>query len=98
MRSKKQLIIPKFRSEAEDARWHDRHRRELEAEMARRIENGSAIMPPVYPRSKLRPVTIRLAEEDLYKARAIAAKKGIGYQTYIKLILREALQREGRAR
>ena len=27
-------------------------------------------------------------------ARGLAAQKGIGYQTYIKLLLREALERE----
>ena len=49
-------------------------------------------------RMKLRPVTIRLAEEDIHTARRIAARKGIGYQTYIKLLLREALQHESRRR
>jgi predicted DNA binding CopG/RHH family protein len=32
------------------------------------------------------------------KARGLAAQKGIGYQTYIKMLLREALRREAGAR
>jgi len=31
-------------------------------------------------------------------ARALAAEKGIGYQTYIKLLLRESLRRESGGR
>src|SRR5207244_393285 len=42
--------------------------------------------------------TIRLATEDIDRARGLAAQKGIGYQTYIKILLREALQREAAKR
>lgn len=93
--AKKTLAIPKFTSEAEDARWHDRHKRELESAMDRRIKEGSTLtLQQAVARAKLRPVTIRLATEDIDTARGLAAQKGIGYQTYIKLLLREALQRE----
>jgi hypothetical protein len=39
----RKLIIPKFASEAEDAQWHDRHRRELERAVERHIREGSAL-------------------------------------------------------
>jgi hypothetical protein len=95
MAKSKKLIIPKFASEAEEARWHDRHRRGLESAMGRRLREGSALtLGQAMVRAKLRPVTIRLATEDIDTARGLAAQKGIGYQTYIKLLLREALQRE----
>jgi predicted DNA binding CopG/RHH family protein len=48
---------------------------------------------PLY-RAVTRPVTIRLNEPDLLAARAISKKKGLPYQTYIKMILHEALERE----
>jgi predicted DNA binding CopG/RHH family protein len=35
-----------------------------------------------------------LAAADIDTARGIAAEKGIGYQTYIKMLLRDALRRE----
>jgi predicted DNA binding CopG/RHH family protein len=93
------LIIPKFKSEAEEARWLDRHKIQLEAEMMRRIKEGSALtLQQAMARRKLRPVTIRLASEDLETARTLAAEKGIGYQTYIKLLLRESLRRESGGR
>ena len=91
----KQLIIPKFGSEREDAKWHRRHKGALESAMERRIKEGSAVsLREIMERAKLRPVTIRLATEDIETARGLAARKGLGYQTYIKLLLREALQRE----
>ncbi len=99
MSRKKKLSIPKFGSEAEEARWHDRHKLQLETAMARRIQEGSALnLRQVVARAKLRPVTIRLATEDIDAARALAARKGIGYQTYIKMLLREALERESGGR
>jgi predicted DNA binding CopG/RHH family protein len=99
MRRKTKLIVPKFGSEAEDARWHDRHKRRLESAMARRIKEGSALsLQQTVARAKLRPVTIRLATEDIDTARHLAERKGIGYQTYIKMLLREALERESGGR
>ena len=38
-------------------------------------------------------ISIRLAEPDLKRAKQLAAAKGIGYQTFIRSVLHEALQR-----
>jgi len=86
-------IIPKFRSEAEEAAWWDVHRSEIEAEIRRRMKHDK----PLTLENLLRggkpsqPVTLRILKEDLEKARRLAAKKGLRYQTYIKMLLREAL-------
>lgn len=40
-------------------------------------------------------MTLRIPKEDLETARQLAAKKGLGYQTYIKMLLREALAKNG---
>jgi predicted DNA binding CopG/RHH family protein len=99
MAKEKKTIIPKFTSEAQDVRWHERHRRELESAVERRIKEGSTLaLREAVARAKLRAVTIRLATEDIDRARGLAAQKGIGYQTYIKMLLREALQREAAKR
>jgi predicted DNA binding CopG/RHH family protein len=93
--AKKKLIIPRFSSEAEDARWHDRHRRKIESVVAQRIQEGSTLtVRQAGARARTRPVTIRLAIQDMDKARGLAAQKGIGYQTFIKMLLHEALGRE----
>jgi 1-acyl-sn-glycerol-3-phosphate acyltransferase len=41
--AKRQPVIPKLASEAEDARWHDRHRQQLEQMMERRLREGSVL-------------------------------------------------------
>ena len=93
--SKKKLIIPRFRSEAEDAGWHQRNRRALERATERRILQRSTLtFEQAAARAKTRPVTLRLAATDIDIARALAAQKGIGYQTYVKMLLHEALRRE----
>lgn len=92
---KRKLIVPKFSSEADDAKWHQRHRRTLESALERRIQEGSTItLQQAVGRARTRPVTLRLPTEDIDTARGIAAQKGIGYQTYIKMLLRDALRRE----
>jgi predicted DNA binding CopG/RHH family protein len=37
-----------------------------------------------------------MQEGDIERVRRLAEKKGIGYQTYMKILLREALDREDR--
>ena len=46
--------------------------------------------------ARSRNITIRMQEGDIERARRLAEKKGIGYQTYMKILLREALDREDR--
>jgi predicted DNA binding CopG/RHH family protein len=41
-------------------------------------------------------ITIRVPESDLQRARALSAKKGLRYQTYLKMLLHEALDRDER--
>jgi hypothetical protein len=43
-------------------------------------------------------IALRLPGQDIEKARAIADRKGIGYQTLLKMIVHEGLQREERRR
>jgi predicted DNA binding CopG/RHH family protein len=43
-------------------------------------------------------IALRLPGPDLEKAREIAGRKGIGYQTLLKMIVHEGLQREERRR
>ena len=89
----KQVAIPKFSDEAEEAAWWDRHRSEIEVEIRRRIKQKrpltlGSLLQGAKPSQ---PVTLRIPKEDLETARRLAARKGLGYQTYIKMLLREAL-------
>jgi predicted DNA binding CopG/RHH family protein len=89
----KQVAIPKFASEAKEAAWWDSHRSEIEAEIRRRVKQKRPLtLGNLLQGSKAsQPITLRIAKEDLETARRLAAQKGLGYQTYIKMLLREAL-------
>jgi hypothetical protein len=41
-------------------------------------------------------VSVRLPVTDIERARKLAAKRGVGYQTLIKTLLHEALKRESK--
>ena len=55
---------------------------------------GALLQSTAKEKAKLKPVTIRMPPQDLATARRLAAEKGLPYQTYIKVLLREALRRE----
>jgi predicted DNA binding CopG/RHH family protein len=41
-------------------------------------------------------IALRLPDPDVEKARELAARKGIGYQTLLKMLVHEGMQREAR--
>ncbi len=81
--------IPRFRSEAEEAAWWDAHPEVITK--AFELAYGKA------GRRATRPITIRLPVEDVARAKRMATRKGLGYQTLVKTLLHEALLREDRA-
>ncbi len=95
----KQAVIPKFTSEAEEAAWWDAHRSEIEAEIRQRMKQKRPLTlgSLLQGEKPSQPVTLRIPTEDLEAARRLAARKGLGYQTYIKMLLREALAKNAGA-
>ncbi len=96
----KKLVVPKFATEAEEARWWDRHMEVVGSNLVEAIRAGTAkrggprrVIPE---RRESKNITIRVAIADLERARVLAARKGIGYQTYMKLLLQEALDHQTR--
>jgi len=89
----KRATIPRSSSEAEEAAWWDKHRSEIEIEIRRRIKQRKPLtLNSLLQKAKpSQPVTLRIAKDDLETARRLAARKGVGYQTYIKMLLSEAL-------
>lgn len=93
------LTIPTFESEREEAAWWDEHRAEVESDLRAAIRQNKTlplaeVLAQAKRKQELVPVTLRLPGEDIATARQLAHEKGIGYQTYIKLLLHEALERE----
>lgn len=95
----RRLVIPKFGSESEEAAWWEKHRAAVEADLRAAMRGGKTlsiqeVMDQSRRKKELLPVTIRLASEDIATARQLAEDNGIGYQTYIKLLLHDALRKE----
>ena len=84
---------PRFKSESEEADWWYDNRgfvEDLLEKHGRRVGNGFEVEVELKPTTKL--ISIRLPEPDIERAKKLAARKGIGYQTYIRSVLHEALQ------
>jgi predicted DNA binding CopG/RHH family protein len=95
----KKLVIPSFQTEKQEAAWWDKHRNHVEADLRRAMREHktislSDVLSQAQRKKELLPVTIRLASEDIATAKHLAGDKGVGYQTYIKLLLHDALRKE----
>jgi predicted DNA binding CopG/RHH family protein len=94
-------VVPKFNSEAAEAEWWYRNRDMITRDLKEAAKTGAVkVLTKARLRERLqasatsRNITIRMQEGDIERARRLAEKKGIGYQTYMKILLREALDRE----
>jgi predicted DNA binding CopG/RHH family protein len=78
---------PVFRSEAEEADWWDRHQ-DLIADLL--LKHGRRGAVPT------KSISVRLPVTDIERARKLAEKRGVGYQSVIKTLLHEALRKESK--
>ena len=88
--------VPKFASEHEEAEWwaSAKGRNFLKAQPAGQ-PGGSRLVAKLTKANSVQ-IALRLPAPDLDKARAIAQRKGIGYQTLLKMLVHEGLQRAER--
>ena len=88
--------IPNFKSEKEEAEWWDAHP-EVITELFLKARREGKIRRLPAARGATQPVTIRMALADVETAQELAGRRGLPYQTYIKGLLHQALQRERKA-
>ncbi len=88
--------IPKFKSEREEAEWWDAHPEVITELFLKAKKEGKIKRLPVV-RGATKSVTIRLPVADMEIAQELADKRGLPYQTYIKGLLHQALERERKA-
>jgi predicted DNA binding CopG/RHH family protein len=87
--------IPKCANEEEEAAWWDAHPEVLTERFQSARQLGNVRRPTQTDRpGASETVTIRIPPEELTRARALAAKRGLRYQTYLKMLLHEALDAE----
>ena len=89
-------MIPKFKTEKEEAAWWDAHPEVITALFLKAKKEGRIKRLPVV-RGATQPVTIRMPIADIETAREIAEKRGLPYQTYVKGLLHRALERDRKA-
>jgi ParB-like chromosome segregation protein Spo0J len=94
------LKVPKFKSEEEEANWWFDHREDHAKAMANALAKGEGTaLADILNRRRKRlgitpTVSIRIDPIDIARARRIATKKGLPYQTLLKTVIREGLRRE----
>lgn len=102
MKSKKKVTMPKFRSESQEADWWASpegrayvRQRSAESRSPGTKPIGSRLVATLNKKSSVQ-IALRIPEADLARAREIAERKGIGYQTLLKMLVHEGLGREAR--
>jgi len=84
-----------FKSEKDEANWWDRQPDEaLAAEFMQAAEEGTLTRGTVARKGVTPTTTIRLAPDDILLARNQASLRGLKYQTYLKMVIHEALHHE----
>jgi hypothetical protein len=84
------LQVPKFASEADEARWWFEHREDVADEFELAEREGRLGRGTV---SRLANA-IALDPEDVARARALAERRGLDYQAYVKMVVHQALLSE----
>jgi len=87
------MRIPKFKSEKEEADWLYAHRKEIERELAREKKGQPLTVAEIIERATTKAISIRLAVGDIERAKAQAKAKGIGYQTWIRMLIHDSLRK-----
>ena len=83
--------VPTFATEAEEAAFWDTH--ELGNELLEQMgPERDPRLPPPRPRTK--PIAIRFDESTIRRVRALAQRRGKGYQTLLKEFVTERLYEE----
>jgi predicted DNA binding CopG/RHH family protein len=88
----KELKRANFQTEAEEAQWWFDNRHKLTEAFEKAAAAGTLGHGTVARRGNTPTTTIRLDPDDIARARAQASKKGLKYQTYLKMLIHEALQ------
>jgi len=99
---KKPIDMPKFVNEGGEADWWaSRQGREFVKQKSSgprekgSVSKGSRLVGRLNRAASVQ-IALRLPEPDVTKAREIATRKGIGYQTLLKMLVHEGLRREAR--
>lgn len=90
----KTINTPEFKTESEEAAWWADNQAVLLKEFESAEKDGTLGRGTLMRRGQTPTITIRLDPSDIELARVQAKERGIRYQTYLKMILHQALVKE----
>jgi len=90
----KLVVNESFETEADEARWWANHQDLVAEKIEEAAKDGTLGRGTVAKKGLTPTTTIRLSMEDISRARALAEHKGLRYQTYLKMLIHEALGNE----
>jgi predicted DNA binding CopG/RHH family protein len=89
------LVVKKtFKTEADEARWWAKNQDLIAEKFDEATADGTLGRGTVAKKGLTPTTTIRLSTADISRARVLAERKGLRYQTYLKMLIHEALQKE----
>jgi predicted DNA binding CopG/RHH family protein len=95
--------IPKFRNESDEANWWASRagkahvkKKAAAAQAEGDKPRGSSLVAKMNRKSSSVQIAIRLPQADLAQARKLAERRGLGYQTLLKMLIHDGLSREAR--
>ena len=98
------MEMPRFKNESAEADWWASakgrayvKRKSAEARATGAPPRGSTLVRELNAKKSLQ-IALRLPGGDLARVREIAQRKGVGYQTLLKMLVHEGLTREARRR
>jgi len=83
--------IPKFASEAEEAKWWFEHADDFADDILAAIDDGTLVRGRTAQRFGLGSNVVELKSNDVDLARELAARHGVEYQTYVQNLVHDAL-------
>ena len=87
--------MPEFASDADEAKWLYEHRNELDDYMDPMTEQMvTEAQADLAKLKRSKSISLRLPASDLTRAKALAEQNGMGYQTYLKSLIRDGLDRD----
>jgi len=81
--------LPKFENESEEAEFWATH--ELSGQLLEQMTSDDI---PANTRPRTRPIAVRFSDDLLRRLKALAKRKGVGYQTLLKEFVLERLYEE----
>jgi hypothetical protein len=90
----KKLQTPEFENEDQEAQWWARNPDFILTQFETALAEGRLGRGSTARRGLTPTTTIRLDPTDIARAKTQAERKGLKYQTYLKMLIHEALQKE----